>query len=262
MSAPTTRFFEQGTITFRRELAGGYFVLGIEAPKVATAAEPGQFAMLSVRPPGAPGYDPLLPRPFTFLRTRGRTIELFLRAVGRGTQLLSRSVPGERFTVLGPLGHGFRAPADPSRRPVFVAGGIGVAPFLHFAERNPGLPRPVLLYGGRGAPDVQLTDELGKAMDIEIATEDGSVGEKGRVTVLLERWLARGEPIELYTCGPEPMMAAVTRLAKGVPIQASLEARMACGIGVCRGCVVPVQRGGYIEVCVDGPVRDGHEVWG
>src|SRR5262245_20698945 len=120
----SSRFFDEARVVSRRDLANGYFVLTLESPKIAAAAEPGQFAMISVRPPGAPGHDPLLPRPFTFLDARAGVIQLFLRSVGRGTALLSRATERDRFTVLGPLGRGFTPPADPDARPVFVAGGI------------------------------------------------------------------------------------------------------------------------------------------
>ncbi len=256
------RFQEQALVRFRRELSGGYFVLGLECPRLAEAAQPGQFAMLSVRPDGASGHDPLLPRPFTFLRARAGMVEVLIHAVGRGTALLAAANPGQRLRILGPLGHGFALPEDSKAQAIFVAGGIGVAPFLHFAERFDGRPRPSLLYGARSERDLHLLDELSQAMEVVVATEDGSRGLKGLVTGLLEPRLAAGEPLEVYTCGPEPMMAAVVRLCRGVKVQASLEARMACGVGVCRGCAVKKAQGGYLEVCADGPVRDGHELWG
>ncbi len=260
----TPRFLEEATVLYRRDLADGFAVLGFEAPRIAASARPGQFAMLSVRPPGAPGQDPLLPRPFSFLRAGGGVVEFFIRSVGRGTVMLSRASAGERFMLLGPLGRGFEPPADPDTQAIFVAGGIGVAPFLHFAESFRGRRRPILLYGGKSARDLQLLPELCGPMDVKLATEDGSLGTKGFVTELLKPLLDEqgGPSVELYTCGRPAMMEAVAKLARGVPVQASLEARMACGIGICRGCAVKVAKGNYVEVCVDGPVYDAHAVWG
>lgn len=256
------RVIELGRVLSRRDLSNGYFVLSVDLPRIAEAARPGEFIMLQVRSSDSPAWDPLLPRPFTFLRVHPPRMDLYVKVVGRGTALLSRAMPGDALFALGPLGLGFRPPADPGATPVFVAGGIGVAPFLHLAETLPREPAPVLLYGGRTSRDIQLVDEFETAgMRVEVATEDGSLGERGRVTALLERRLGRADQLALYACGPEPMMAAVARMARGRPCQVSLEARMGCGIGVCRGCAVPLAKGGYAEICVDGPVREASEIW-
>ncbi len=257
-----SRFHEEGVVLFRRDLGSGYFVLGIEAPNIAAAAEPGQFAMLSALPVGSPSKDPLLARPFTFLRAQEGRIEFFIHQVGRGTSLLAQCSPGDRFRVLGPLGIAFRLPAEPSAQAIFVAGGIGVAPFLHFSKLFTGRPLPVLLYGGRSANDLKLIEELDSVTKLEISTEDGSRGVRGRVTVLLEKWLSGNMSPEVYTCGPEKMMEVVTRMTPpSVTVQASLEARMACGLGICRGCAVKSHQGNLMKICVEGPVVDGHEVW-
>jgi len=257
-----SRFFEEATVVSRRDLTAGYFVLSLAAPQIAAAAEPGQFVMCAVRRAGDPGTDPLLPRPFTFLKVEAGVLDLLVRSTGRGTSLLSQRTPGEHLSLLGPLGRGFRLPADPAAQAVFVAGGVGVAPFLHLASRFAKRPRPVLLYGGRTAAELPLLEELAAAMEVKVATQDGTLGEKGLVTALLPRELARLGRVEVYACGPEPMLAAVVAIAREVPVQASLEARMACGLGVCRGCAVPLPGGGYLEACVDGPVCDGHRLWG
>jgi dihydroorotate dehydrogenase electron transfer subunit len=121
----------------------------------------------------------------------------------------------------------------------------------------------VLLYGGRTRADIHLVDELEAArMKVEVATEDGSLGTKGRVTVLLEKWIAAGGNLQVYACGPTGMMEAVARICRGIPCQVSLEAMMGCGIGICRGCAGPLAKGGFAEICIDGPVRDAADIWG
>jgi dihydroorotate dehydrogenase electron transfer subunit len=119
---------------------------------------------------------------------------------------------------------------------------------------------PLFLYGGRSERDLPLSDELVDMCEFRLATEDGSRGTEGRVTQLLDPVLGPG--IEVFTCGPEPMMAKVAALCEqaDVPCDASLETPMACGYGVCLGCPVPLREGGYLYACVDGPCVDARAV--
>jgi dihydroorotate dehydrogenase electron transfer subunit len=141
---------------------------------------------------------------------------------------------------------------------------VGVAPLVFLARRlaEAGGPRPLALYGARTHGDLPLDVELGELSELRVATEDGSRGEKGRVTALLDRALdeiaGRGEALKVYTCGPDAMMAAVARACeeRGVACEASLETPMACGYGVCLGCPVPKRAGGYLYACTEGPCVD------
>jgi dihydroorotate dehydrogenase electron transfer subunit len=243
----------------RRESMGEhYHVLTFDVPR-AIAARPGQFTMLR----GAEWGDaPLLPRPMSFL-TGGATPSVLIKVLGEGTLRMARAEPGEPFTLLGPLGNTWRPPT-PGRRPLLVAGGVGVAPLLFFARalRDAGV-RPVALYGGRTARDLPLEDELGEVADVHLTTEDGSRGQRGRVTDALEELVS--ESSEIYTCGPDRMMAAVAEFAaaRDVPCEVSLETPMACGYGVCLGCPVPTTDGGYVYACTQGPCIDARRVaWG
>jgi dihydroorotate dehydrogenase electron transfer subunit len=147
---------------------------------------------------------------------------------------------------------------------VFVAGGIGSAPFPALAQALSGAVRkPWMFYGARTAGDLPLLDWFREHCErVEVTTEDGSLGRKGRVTEPLEELLGHAAPgsLHLYACGPNPMLAAVTRLVRAhrMPCDLSLEAPMACGFGVCLGCVVPchTEDGGtrYERVCVEGPI--------
>jgi len=242
----------------RRESIGGlYHVLTFDDPE-GSSASPGQFVMVR----GAEWGDaPLLPRPMSYL-TAGTTPSILIKVLGEGTLRMGRAEPGEPFTLLGPLGVSWRPPAS-GRRPILVAGGVGLAPLLFLARSiaaTGGGQKPIAVYGGRTARDLPLDDELSELSELHVTTEDGSRGTRGRVTDLLPELLAVGT--EVFTCGPDRMMAAVAALcaARDVPCEASLETPMACGYGVCLGCPVPMVDGGYLYACTQGPCLDARRV--
>jgi dihydroorotate dehydrogenase electron transfer subunit len=241
----------------RRESIGGlYHVLTFEDAE-GSAALPGQFTMVR----GAEWGDaPLLPRPMSYL-TAGNTPSILIKVIGEGTLRMGRAEPGEPFTLLGPLGEPWRAPAA-GRRPVLVAGGVGVAPlaFLARALRAASGAKPIALYGGRTARDLPLDDDLAELCELHVTTEDGSKGTRGRVTDVLGELL--GPDREVFTCGPDRMMAKVAEMcaARDVPCEVSLETPMACGYGVCLGCPVPTVDGAYVYACTQGPCIDARRV--
>lgn len=222
-------------------------------------AQAGQFAMVR----GATwGEAPFLPRPMSLLND-GKRPSILVKVVGEGSRRLAASEPGDTFTVLAPLGRPW-SPCPSDQTPILVAGGVGVCPLLYLArELTKTGRRPIALYGGRTAADLALDDELADTSDMRVATEDGSLGDMGKVTVLVERALSetRGKA-KIYTCGPEPMMAAVVRLAReaSVPCEVSLETVMACGYGVCLGCAVPRTDGTFLYACSDGACVDGYVI--
>ena len=258
--------FLAARVAGRIDLGGGYHVLCLEAPAVARAAAAGQFVLLSVRPRDLPGLDPLLPRPFSFLGrdAAGGTVELFFRVVGRGTARLAALQVGARLDLLGPLGRGWPTPT--ASRALLVAGGVGLPPILDLAAELSRAGTPVeVLYGGRSRTDIHLLDRFEAAgVPVTVTTEDGSCGSAGRVTEPLRARLesAGDDALCLYACGPTGMLKAVAEAgrAHGVSTSLSLEAPMACGVGVCRGCAVPAAGGGYRMVCTEGPVFAAEEV--
>lgn len=245
----------------RRDSIGtAYHVLSFEAD-TPLDARAGQFAMVRS---AAWGQAPLLPRPMSLL-TAGDRPSILIKVVGEGTRRMAHASSGEPFDLLAPLGKPWRpCPAD--HRALLVAGGVGVAPLLFLARDMAAAgSRPVALYGGRTASDLPLDFELAGCSDLSFATEDGSRGTRGRVTVLLERALdeLRSEKIKVYTCGPDAMMAAVAAIcaARGVLCEVSLETPMACGYGVCLGCPVPRAQGnGYLYACTEGPCVDAASI--
>jgi len=258
-----------------RPLRGGYVVLSLRGPvdpAPLAQTQPGQFVMLR----GDWGRDLVNPRAFSVLDadTEGR-FSVLLKACGRGTTNLVRASIGEAITVTGPLGRGhFEAPTPAgSEGPIqlLVAGGVGLPP-LHLQARRAAAAglgaRVELLYGGRNEDDlVLLSDFESWGVRVHLATEDGSVGDKGFVTVPLaariERAIASGEVVQILACGPTPMLRAVRELglSKAIPTALCLEEEMACGFGVCLGCAVPVYDANpYAYCCTDGPVFDARKV--
>jgi dihydroorotate dehydrogenase electron transfer subunit len=251
----------------REALSGAFFLLAFRHPEVARDARPGQFVMIKA----GLSAEPPLRRPFSILTVDPGedTFTLFVKAIGQGSRGLAALQPGEVAQCLGPLGRPFTLPS--ASEALLVAGGYGVAPFRFMAERLRGTAASVrLFYGGRSAVDLPLLDRLASAgLDVVAATEDGSLGERGRVTVPLERHLNAGGNARpsLYACGPEAMMHAVARIAadRSLAAEVSLDPWMGCGIGTCLGCVVRVQgpdevRPKYRCACTEGPVFDASRV--
>ena len=211
----------------------------------------------------------MLPRAFSLMSVApaSGTADVLAKTVGRGTALLERALPGAEVDLLGPLGTSFPTP-DPDCVDLLVAGGVGLPPLymqgeLAAAQRL--VARSEMLYGGRGAKDLVLLDEM-KAMGLalHLTTEDGTVGTKGLVTRVLEARLDahRGKRVRVMGCGPNAMLWAAARIAREreVPCFISLEENMACGIGVCLGCAIPARSRPYRYVCSNGPVFDAADV--
>ncbi len=250
-----------------RRLSPDYHVLALEAPEIAAATEPGQFVMVKA------GHDlePLLRRPFSvfeILRDGAGAplgISVLSKRIGHTTRRMYEAEPGARVQCLGPLGRPFSLP-DRDTKVWMVAGGVGLAPFATVAESL--APRGVpltLFYGGRSAHDLFYLDYFERlGVHVVLATEDGSRGEKGRVTVPLERALqesATDARVLVQACGPEPMLAAVARLTAryGRACEVSVERVMGCGLGGCYSCVVPVKTASgfhHVRSCIGGPVFD------
>ena len=239
-----------------RRTHGAYVVLAVADPD-GPAPRPGQFFMLAAVEGWGGGEDerPFLPRAFSVLRARAGRLDFMLEDVGPGTQRLCALGAGDGLWVTGPLGRGFTAPED-GRRALLCGGGVGTAPLAIWQDE--------LLAAGRTAPALlgfrDAAHAHGAALleNPRVATDDGSVGHHGLVTDLLVDDLDADPAATVYACGPPPMLEAVRALctARGVPAQLALEAGMACGFGACFGCVVPTRDGGYVRICVDGPVLD------
>ncbi len=239
------------------EQLGAYRVLRVADPD-GRAPQPGQFSMLAAVERWGAGEDerPFVPRAFSVARVRDGEAHYLLEDVGPGTRRLCELRAGEEVWVLGPLGRGFSPPPE-GRRAILVGGGVGIAPLaiLQDALLHADAFGTVALLGFRDG-----THAVGGTLlrGAQIATDDGTVGHHGLVTELLARELDKDSAAVVYACGPSPMLEATRALcaARAVPAQLALESGMACGFGACFGCVVPMRDGGYVRVCVDGPVLD------
>lgn len=249
-------------------IRGNLYSMCLEAPEIARTAKPMQFVNIAL----GDSTDPLLRRPFSLsgIHPDRGTIGITWAVVGRGTQIMAGWQAGRSVRVLGPLGNGLgidRLCIDHGL--VLVAGGTGIAPLTPLASQA--LEKEAELqvfYGARSASELLDTGDLGAACTVHLATEDGSVGFGGLVTGLLEARLSagalgNGRPT-VVSCGPKPMLNHVKQICNrhGLPLLVSLEARMACGYGVCQGCVVPRAGGkqGYYRVCTDGPVFRAEDI--
>jgi dihydroorotate dehydrogenase electron transfer subunit len=254
-------------------LSSDYNVLGLDARDIAERVRPGQFVMVKA----SSAVEPLLRRPFSVFEVlkdqRGVVgLSLLSKRIGPSTSLLFDAKPGDRIQCLGPLGRPF-APVSPPDAAWLVAGGVGLAPFATLAEmlraRNIAVR---LYYGARRAAElfyVETFERMG--VELVLTTEDGSRGERGRVTLPLDRDLGhrpKNMPLMIYACGPEPMLAAIARLSDrhAWPCQVSVERVMGCGLGGCYSCVIPVEtpegKPHYVRSCLAGPVfRASEIVW-
>ncbi len=238
-----------------------YFRLVVRAPRVAPLVQPGQFAHVRVLPMKAT----LLRRPFSIFQVAGDTFSILYKAVGQGTEVLSRMPPGEELSVIGPLGRGFTVPQPGAETPLLVAGGYGMAAMYLLAQRSP--QRGIVFVGGRRRVDILCEDEFrALGWQVRVATEDGSHGEMGLVTQPLLAELRRGtDGKKLFACGPTPMLKAVGKIADEfqLPAELSMDEHMCCGVGVCLTCVIPVKAGDgweYQRTCTEGPVFDSRQV--
>ncbi|HEY1449455.1 MAG TPA: dihydroorotate dehydrogenase electron transfer subunit [Solirubrobacteraceae bacterium] len=240
---------------------GAYRVLrvaDVETPE----PRPGQFAMLASAERWGGGEDerPYLARAFSFARRRVGESQFLLEDVGPGTNRLCELREGDGLWALGPLGKGFTPPSE-RRRAILVGGGVGIAPLaiLQDALEAEAEREVTVLLGFR---DASRAEGAALLRGVQVATDDGSVGHHGLLTELLSKELYRDSRAQVYACGPAPMLEAVRAMCTGrdVPAQLALEAGMACGFGACFGCAVSKRGGGYVRVCLDGPVIDAAEL--
>ena len=260
------------TVIANRPLSSDYNVLTLAAPAIAAATAPGQFVMLKANA----ARDPLLRRPFSIfevVRERGggpTAITILSKRIGIATRELYDARPGQTIASLGPLGRPFTI-VDPPTEAWMIAGGVGLAPFATLAEALAARSvRSTLFYGARTGAELFYRDFF-RALGVELVltTEDGSVGERGRVVAPVDRRLADrppASPLMLYACGPERMLAATARIAAahGRPCQVSVERIMGCGLGGCYSCVIPMRgddgRFRHVRSCLAGPVLAADQI--
>ena len=255
-----------------RRLSNDYNVVSLAAPAIAKAAEPGQFVMVKA----SAGHDPLLRRPYSVFELlcdpagQPSGISILSKRIGPSTALLYDVQPGQPVACLGPLGRAFSI-VDAPVEAWMVAGGVGLAPFAMLADALSARGvRQTLFYGARRAEELFYLDFFReRGVDVVLTTEDGSAGERGRVSTPLDRRLAArmsSSRVMLYTCGPEGMLAAVAKIAARhrQPCQVSVERVMGCGMGGCYSCVIPMRGDDGVfhntRSCLAGPVLPADQI--
>lgn len=245
---------------------GQYTRISLDAPDIAATARPGQFVAVAV---GGPTSSLLLRRAFAIYRVRSDAVEVVVAAHGPGTQWLVAQRPPRHVDVVGPLGRPFPAPPD-DRPVVVVGGGYGTAALIGLVEglRREGRAVTAVIGAATVAALVGVAELEGMGAEVFVATDDGSAGTPGFVTDLLigSASSALAGAGAVYACGPMAMLEATARASQqaGVTCWCSVEESMACGIGVCMTCVLPVVdddgRTRMLRSCVAGPTFDGARV--
>jgi dihydroorotate dehydrogenase electron transfer subunit len=248
---------------------GAYHHMSLVAPGVAEQTRPGQFVALAV---GGPDTGLVLRRAFSIYKVSSRgvyggTVEIVFAARGAGTQWLAHQPTHTPVDVVGPLGKAFALPRV-AVSATLVGGGYGSAPLFGLGETLRARGCRVDFVLGAASEDrlFGALDAKRMASTVAITTDDGSSGLRGRVTDALPRVLERAGTEVIYACGPMPMLQAVTQVAQhnGVTAQCAVEESMACGIGVCMTCVLPVRGDDgvtrMVRSCVEGPVFRGEQV--
>ncbi len=291
-------FREKCKVTQNEKIAPGHFLIQFTSPKIAASALPGQFVQISC----SESFEPLLPRPFSFLTTDKKTFSFIYHVVGKGTKILSQVKKGDELWVLGPLGTGWTVGSKRKAvgERILVGGGVGIPPLYHLAQyliAGDGGRRPsrraeseserttagrtresIHVFLGARDKSLLLCEKEFKKLGVQLhlATDNGSKGQKGFVTQILEKFIVGAQLIApkkgrdesrpyIHTCGPTPMLKAVSALAQkyNVPCEVSVEVPMACGFGACLGCAVKVHHeSGFRNAiaCCEGPVFDGASI--
>ncbi len=234
-------------------LGGRLYLLEIHAPEIVQKAKGGHFLMLK----GWEGLDPMGRRAFAIGDVRGENILIFYDVVGKGTYLMSQLKEGENVKVLGPLGKGLFS--YEGNKHLLLGGGIGLSGLSLFGKELRSMGKEVVfIYAGRSQHQLGMESWLKEeGFSYILYTEDGSKGRKGLITDVLKdfdtSWI-------VSACGPKGMLKALKSIKTGHKMFFSLESSMACGWGVCLGCVVQNSQGKYVRVCYEGPVFESTEV--
>ncbi len=255
-------FDKKYKIIENRFISGITYLLRFEAPDLRNSPS-GSFVMIRSSEDNL--YDPMMRRAFAIADIQGDEILVFYDVYGKGTETLTKKKPGDFISVLGPLGKNFFP--EHFNDYLLIGGGVGFAGLSLFMKRLKEKGKSFkAIYGVRRKDQLSMLDwiiENNFKDDVVIYTEDGSYGQEGLVTRDLKQIISERKKTALMVCGPKGMMKAVLDVGKemNVPTFLSLESKMACGFGICIGCVVKdIKTDSYVRVCYEGPVFDGYRI--
>lgn len=239
-------------VTENTRLHANYVLIKLTQEAPLPEMLPGQFA--EIRVDGSPTTFLRRPISINYVDREKNEVWFLVQLVGDGTRKLGTVQKGDTVNVVLPLGNGFTMPASADTKVLLVGGGVGTAPMLYLGEvlLKQGC-KPTFLLGARSKNDLLQLEQFEALGDVYTTTEDGSMGEKGYVTM---HSVLKAQKFDMiYTCGPKPMMMAVAKYAKaeGIECEVSLENTMACGVGACLCCVEKTDEG-HVCVCKEGPV--------
>lgn len=227
-----------------QQLGDHYTILKIKDARLALQSKPGMFCELR-----AQGRQHRLFKPISIYDVEDETLSFLIKIIGEGTRALGALKQGDKLELIGPLGNSFAMLE--TGRALLVSGGVGYPPLAWLKKLLPPAVESIHLHGGAGKKDI---------FDCDIAcTVDGSFGRAGLVTDAAQELIQASRIDCVYSCGPVPMLKKLHEVCPDIPHYASLEAYMACGVGVCHGCAVPIGDG-YQRVCKEGPVFDASQI--
>ena len=248
------KILEKGIVISNFEKAKNLHFMELCVPKISAQIKPGNF--VSLLPPSSLGV--FLRRPFSVAGVNNENLRLVIRDIGKATHAITSLKEGDIIEVLGPLGNSYPI-FEPDKKLWLLGGGTGIASllFLHDFHKN---SEDRSLWGGKCS--CELPDPAQLSSGCTLATDDGSCGECGNVVEVTRRWLASDKPDYIAACGPKGLLKGVQQLVVeyNIPTWISCEEFMACGMGACAGCAVPLASGGYARVCADGPIFKAGEV--
>lgn len=249
-------YLEDCIIESNVKISEKYYLMRVKSQHIINKTKPGQFFMLKLK-----NEIRILKRPISIhnVDEKNKILEFYYEIKGEGTKEFSKLKENEIINIQGPLGKGFKDDIK-NKKCIIIGGGMGIAPMKLLAKELSKNNQVIVLLGGKDRESVKITEKF-KEFNIEISTDDGSVGRKGNLVEHLEEVLKKEKIDYIQTCGPYKMMEKIGEIAlkNKIPCEISLEARMACGVKACVGCSIKTKKG-MKKVCHDGPVFMADEI--
>ncbi|KGX88513.1 dihydroorotate dehydrogenase electron transfer subunit [Pontibacillus litoralis] len=249
---------EAVTVMSNKQIAEATFEVELKGACVEAMTTPGQFVHVQT----GGGWEHVLRRPLSIANVEDDVVSIVYKVIGQGTEWLTNQKPGQMINVLAPLGNGFPYEAIHNKRILLIGGGVGVPPLYYLGKKLQERGNEITtVLGFQHKAAVFYEEKFQSLGNCYVATNDGSYGTKGFVTDITKELYPNMD--HYFTCGPTPMLQAVTKQLP-IPGHVSLEERMGCGVGACFACVCKTTDAhdpkGYRKICQDGPVFEANKV--